>query len=73
MTRMVNNKRTGESAAVEETDIFCPNCGFQSVLVENTEGDYYVGPTHYCKSCMYAFTFQAGGVEKDLEFEVLGE
>lgn len=32
-------------------DCFCPGCGSQQTWVENTPGDYYVGPMYVCLGC----------------------
>ena len=37
------------------TGLFCPLCGKQPVLVEDSEGDYYDGPTHLCTICGETF------------------
>lgn len=61
--KVVKDYKTHKSEAyLEDTNIHCPSCGVKNVKVENTEGDYYVGPEYYCLSCRYSFTFQAGGV-----------
>ena len=39
-----------------ETKLYCPNCGKQTVYVEDNDGDYYEGPTHLCTSCDRDFT-----------------
>jgi transcription elongation factor Elf1 len=35
----------------DSTDYYCPHCGKRWVTVEKGEGDYYVGPTHFCEFC----------------------
>lgn len=55
----------------KQTNLYCPECGKQTVYVENSEGDYYVGPTHLCVSCDSNFTLPHIGVggmhKKDLD------
>lgn len=34
-----------------EPTTFCPCCGEQQVWVEDSAGDYYVGPTYLCVAC----------------------
>ena len=44
-------------------EIHCPNCGNQSVYVEQGPGDYYEGPKHICIDCSTIFslpTFAVG-------------
>lgn len=53
---------------LEDTDYFCPNCGKQSVFVENCEGDYYLGPTHYCIECKFEFSMPSGGINESIKF-----
>mgnify|MGYP001566962117 FL=1 len=37
---------------VERTNLFCPNCGAKSVVVDRDDsGDYYEGTSHYCTAC----------------------
>lgn len=38
-----------------KTDYFCPHCSIKEVFVEDSDGDYYVGPTFFCVSCMGSF------------------
>ncbi len=30
---------------------FCPGCGGEATWVQNSEGDYYNGPTYVCLGC----------------------
>jgi hypothetical protein len=39
-------------------DMHCPGCGKTEVWHEDDPGDYYVGETHLCVECGYAFTIQ---------------
>ena len=48
-----NIKYTSET--MNSTDLYCPECGEQRVMVENGEGDYYAGPTHLCLVCHFRF------------------
>jgi ssDNA-binding Zn-finger/Zn-ribbon topoisomerase 1 len=54
-----------------KTHLHCPECGKQTVYVENSEGDYYEGPTNLCVSCDSNFTLPHIGVsgmhKKDLD------
>lgn len=53
--------------------LFCPNCGKQSVWEEQGSGDYYCGPDYLCISCDHRFSIQGpdkpewGNVTKKLE------
>lgn len=42
----------------ELTDLFCPHCGRRGLMVESGDGDFYVGPTYWCKppGCDKLFT-----------------
>lgn len=40
------------------TDYFCPNCGSKNVWEEDSEGDFYVGPSLVCTKCRCQFTMQ---------------
>ena len=40
---------------VVPTDLFCPKCGQDKVFVEDGDGDYYVGPNHFCFDCDFIF------------------
>lgn len=38
---------------------FCPQCGVEGLLwTENSEGDYYLGPSTICTNCAHSFTIQ---------------
>lgn len=50
----------------KQTDLFCPFCGKKSVLVEQSEGDYYCGSEHLCKLCNTTFCIQ--NIEKETEW-----
>ena len=40
-------------------EMFCPNCGKKgNVWVQNSEGDYYVGPLFLCTACSAEWTIQ---------------
>lgn len=39
-------------------DLFCPQCGKQSVWEEQSDGDYYCGPDYICDACGSRFTIQ---------------
>jgi hypothetical protein len=39
-----------------EEKIFCPGCGNKTVWVEQSPGDYYLGPDHYCTTCAHRFS-----------------
>jgi transposase-like protein len=68
--RVYNRWNGDESGAtVISTDYYCPNCGKQNVFVEEGEGDYYTGPTHYCNTCDYSFSIPSGSVNKDLKWD----
>ncbi len=36
---------------VRSPETYCPKCGKQEVWVEDSEGDYYVGPSYFCDAC----------------------
>lgn len=39
------------------TDLFCPHCGILGLNVEAGDGDFYVGPTYWCRAgCDRLFT-----------------
>ena len=40
------------------SELFCPECGKQDVWIEDSPGDFYVGPEHRCGSCGNEFTMQ---------------
>jgi predicted SprT family Zn-dependent metalloprotease len=40
----------------DKTEYYCYLCGKQPVYVEFGEGDYYVGPQYWCRSCDQKFT-----------------
>lgn len=42
-------------------EVFCPNCGEKKVWSENSEGDYYIGPTYLCIGCNFAFHLPSSG------------
>jgi DNA-directed RNA polymerase subunit RPC12/RpoP len=56
------------SEEVEQTELHCPECGQKTVYVEVGDGDYYQGPTYYCKSCKNEFTMPSSGVRPNLKF-----
>lgn len=37
-------------ATYEESKVYCPNCGLQTVWIRG-DGDYYLGQCGYCTSC----------------------
>jgi len=39
--------------SVSPVAMYCPHCGQQDVWKDDGAGDYYVGPTHYCRSCLH--------------------
>ena len=43
-----------------ETDLFCPECGNQTVYVEQSGGDYYVGVEYLCAGCGASFFLPTG-------------
>jgi predicted RNA-binding Zn-ribbon protein involved in translation (DUF1610 family) len=45
----------------EKLELFCPNCGKQSVWHETGPGDYYVDESYLCTSCSHGF-YLPGGV-----------
>ena len=36
-------------------ELYCPHCGEQSVWVDQSPGDYYVGVQHVCTECRWSF------------------
>ncbi len=38
-----------------KTDNYCPQCGEQSVMVEDSDGDYHDGPAQHCYQCLAKF------------------
>ena len=48
----------GWEFTVVPTDLFCPKCGQDKVFVETGDGDYYVGPNHFCFDCDFIFHLQ---------------
>ena len=40
----------------ELTEYFCYLCGKKPLYVEQGEGDYYIGPNYWCKTCDSRFT-----------------
>ncbi len=38
-----------------DDDLYCPFCGKQQVVIGVGDGDYYVGPMHYCLACKKDF------------------
>ena len=40
------------------SELFCPYCGERDVWIEDSPGDYYVGPSHKCLSCDEEFYLQ---------------
>lgn len=44
----------------EPTAYFCPHCGKQSVWMETSGGDYYVGEDHLCADCGANFNLPGG-------------
>lgn len=57
---------TSESDYQREPDLYCPNCGKQSVWGEAHEGDYYCGPEYACADCAYVFTMPTSGEDKEV-------
>ena len=53
---------------VEQTDLHCPECGQKTVYVEVGLGDYYQGPTYYCKECKNGFTMPWSNINETLKF-----
>lgn len=42
--------------AVIDPDLYCPTCGIHGkVLVQDGDGDYYLGPVHECQACDRVF------------------
>ncbi len=42
--------------ATIDPNCYCPNCGAHGkVLVQDGEGDYYLGPVHECQACDHVF------------------
>lgn len=37
------------------SECYCVHCGKQPVIVETGDGDYYLGPTYRCLTCMGEF------------------
>jgi len=50
----------------EESELFCPACGHQTVWIETQEADNYEGPTHLCVTCGVDFTLPRGPTEARL-------
>lgn len=68
--RVYNRWKGDESdESVVITDLHCPSCGQQNVFMEEGEGDYYEGPTHYCNTCNYTFSMPSGGPNPDLKWD----
>ena len=44
----------------KKLDLYCPNCGKQTVWHETGGGDYYAGEEHMCLSCIHAFFLYGG-------------
>ena len=53
------------SSKWKQGNLYCINCGNQSVWEEQSEGDYYVGPENLCLVCGATFTHQFSGVKND--------
>jgi transposase-like protein len=45
----------------EDGNMHCPGCGVKGVWEEQSDGDYYCGPSFMCPSCGAEFTMQYGG------------
>lgn len=56
----------GREDVVKVPDMHCPHCGEQRVTVEVSEGDYYVGPRHYCWACSSVWTIQGPSQAGDI-------
>lgn len=68
--RVFNRFKGDESGAIVDiTDEYCPGCGKQTVFIEQGEGDYYQGPSYYCKSCNYAFSLPSGAINNILQWD----
>lgn len=39
-----------------ESQYHCRHCGTKPLLVEVGEGDYYVGPSYWCRACGEIYT-----------------
>ena len=50
-----------------DKEMFCPDCGKQEVWVEQSEGDFYVGPLFVCTSCESVWTIQGPGTATNVE------
>lgn len=51
------------------SDYFCPNCGKKTVYDERDGGDYYVGCTYLCTSCLHRSYLDAvSDISKDTFF-----
>lgn len=56
-TTFTNHYKAGHSyeETWETTDVYCPDCGKQSVWHDCGGGDYYVDEEHICIACAYTF------------------
>jgi predicted RNA-binding Zn-ribbon protein involved in translation (DUF1610 family) len=54
---------------LDNTDFYCPNCGGINVMVEKGEGDYYLGPDHFCPQCKCIFSLSIS-FPTDLKFKI---
>ena len=43
------------SETMKLTELYCPDCGKQKVIVEKGDGGYYSGPIHICQVCRSIF------------------
>lgn len=52
---------------IYDSSLRCPHCSKSTVWVEDSEGDFYQGPTHICKSCGSSFTLSLSPESKNLQ------
>lgn len=54
------------SEFIKILDMFCPNCGRDSKVYEETgEGDYYMGTEFRCINCYHGWHLPSGVYELD--------
>lgn len=51
------------------TDYHCPRCAAKDVWVEQSEGDYYQGPSHLCRKCGASFALPSGAYVNDKNWQ----